>query len=241
MTDKEIALLDLVIREDNGVTLAEAINYTGFSKTTVYRNLENLAKMSLMYKNGGRYFPGAVMLRWMNAKRSNQSITRIFEPYLEDLLAEFNHTVHLVQLQDNNKGVYIQKLQHEGAVQIKSSIGDELILYSSGAGRAILAEFSDSEVEEYFNSIGSIIALTAKTVTSKTEMLKLIQGYRGKGYAVEIEQNEDGIQCVGVAFKYGDMMLAISMVTTTLEPMDVLDKIGASLVETKKRIENDLK
>ena len=241
MTDKEIALLDIVIKEDNGITLAEAINYTGFSKTTVYRNLENMAKMSLIYKNGGRYFLGAVMLRWMNAKRSNQSITRIFAPYLEDLLSEFNHTVHLVQLQDNNKGVYIQKLQHEGAVQIKSSIGDELILYSSGAGRAILAEFSDSDVEKYFSSIGDVIALTSKTVTSKPEILKLIQGYREKGYAVEIEQNEDGIQCVGVAFKYGDMMLAISIVTTTLEPMEVLDEIGASLVATKNRIENDLK
>ena len=240
MTSKEIALIDLILTRDDGLTLTEAIKLCGFSKTTVYRTLENLTKMSLLHKNSGRYFPGAVVIRWMNVKRSKRRISRIFDHYLEELLVKFNHTVHLVQLQDNNKGVYIQKLQREGVVQIKSSLGDELALYSTGAGRAMLAEFLDAEILDYFESIGEMKAFTAKTVTSRSEILQLIKEYREAGFATEIEQNEQGIQCVGIAFRYGGMMLAISVVTTTLEPVEILEAIGEELVNTKSRILNDM-
>ena len=241
MTSKEIALIDLIVNRDEGVTLTEAIRICGFSKTTVYRTLENLTKMSLLHKNLGKYFPGAIIIRWMNAEQSKRCISRIFDSYLEELVSKFNHTVHLVQLQDNNKGVYIQKLQREGVVQIKSSLGDELALYSTGAGRAMLAEFTDAEILDYFVAIGDMTKFTRKTVIDRSEILKLIQEYRAAGFATEIEQNEQGIQCVGVAFRYGGMMLAISVVTTTLEPVEVLEAIGSELVTTKNKILNDMK
>lgn len=240
MTDKEIVLIDLVIKEGNGVTLSQAITDSGLSKTTVYRNLENLTKMALLFKAGGRYYPGAVMIRWMNSKRSKQCITKIFDPYLKGLLEEFNHTVHLVQLQDNYKAVYIQKLQHDGVLHIKSSLGDELPLYSTSAGRAILAEHTDEEINEYFDSVGELEKITVNTITDREELVRLIQSNRVEGFSTEIEQNEEGVQCVGISFKYGDLVLAISIVSTIMESPETLSKMGRSLIKVKKQIVNDL-
>ncbi len=241
MNTKEITLIDLIMSEGSGLTLAEVMIKTGFSKTTAYRNLENLTAMKLFYKNSGRYFPGSVLIRWMNTTSSKQCITRIIDPYLQELLKEFNYTVHLVQLQDNMRGVYIQKLQHEGILQIKSILGNELPLFCTGAGRAILTEFTDAEIEDYFDYVGGLNKYTEKTLTGRSELIELLHKFRDQGYTTEIEQNEDGIQCAGIAFRYADMILAISMVTTTLEAPEILDVIGKSLLRVKDEIIRDLK
>ncbi len=240
MNIKEITLIDLIMSEGSGLTLSEVMNKTGLSKTTAYRNLENLTAMKLFYKNNGRYFPGPVLIRWMNTTSSKQCVTRIIDPYLQELLAEFNYTVHLVQLQDNMRGVYIQKLQHEGILQIKSILGNELPLFCTGAGRAILTEFTDSEIEDYFDYIGELYAYTEKTLINRPELFKLLHKFKEQGYTTEIEQNEDGVQCAGIAFRYADMILAISVVTTTLEAPEILDVIGKSLLRVKKEIIHDL-
>ena len=236
MTDKEIKIIDRIVKENNGLTLAQITQKCGLPKTTAYRNLENLARDKILFKNNGNYYLGPVMLRWMNARENTQDIVRILNPYLQDIVAEINKTVHLVQLQGKDRAVYIQKLTHSGVIQMKSEVGEVMTLYSTAAGRAILAILSDEEICGYFNEMSELKPLTSKTVIDKKRLYAMIQDFRKLGYAYEVEQNEESLQCVGVAFEYGGFVLAISVVTTLLDDLEELHTIGRKLVEVKEQI-----
>jgi IclR family acetate operon transcriptional repressor len=69
----------------------------------------------------------------------------------------------------------------------------------SSAGKAILAELGDHEVAELVNATG-LTRRTRKTITSLTELLADLAATRRRGYAVDDEEDVEGVFCVGAAF-----------------------------------------
>ncbi len=135
---------------------------------------------------------------------------------MEKLRDLTNEVVHLV-IPDGTDIVYIDKMESDNNIRMHSRIGARSPLYSTSAGKAMLAFMPESKVKEIWDN-STIIQRTPNTVTEYNDLLKVLEKVRNDGYALDEEENEPGIRCIGApVFTYnGDVVGAVSISGPTL-------------------------
>ena len=84
------------------------------------------------------------------------------------------------------------------SIRMVSRVGSRIPLYCSGVGKALLAELPDPEIREIWNS-SEIVSLTPYTVTKFQDLMERIGTVRKVGYAMDDEENEEGVRCIAVS------------------------------------------
>jgi DNA-binding IclR family transcriptional regulator len=114
-------------------------------------------------------------------------------PILERLNRDTRETVHIVVL-DGGEVVTIDRLEAERPITLRSDIGSRRPAYSSAAGKAMLAHRPEAEVDEILAR--GMPARTAKTVTTPLPLKAQLWEVRMRGYALDDEENVEGVRCV---------------------------------------------
>lgn len=180
--------------------LVELSNRLELHKSTVHRILSSLQMMGYVRQeeDTGKY---RLSLKWMeisNRITEKLDIVSIARPYLRKLSEISGETVHLVEV-EGNEAIYIDKVESgSNSIRMVSRVGSRIPLYCSGVGKAMLAERSDEEIEEIWNS-SDIRAMTPKTILSLDEFLETIREIRKFGYALDNEENEMGVRCIAAS------------------------------------------
>jgi len=73
-----------------------------------------------------------------------------------------------------------------------------LTLYSTAAGKAILSALTKEEIDEYLNKV-ALFPKTPNTIVDKEKLLEELSKIRQEGFAKDLQENEEGICCVGAA------------------------------------------
>jgi DNA-binding IclR family transcriptional regulator len=115
---------------------------------------------------------------------------------LDELAAEFGETVHLGRL-DGANVVYMAKRESIHPLRLFSAIGRRLPAHATALGKALLAERDDAEVAAILPS--PLPRLTARTLTDGADLAAELHATRERGYAVDREENTDGIVCFAMA------------------------------------------
>ena len=81
-----------------------------------------------------------------------------------------------------------------------SHVGMVRPMYCSGVGKAIMAELPESEVRQIWNE--SIIEKkTEHTIMDYDEMLGVLKEEKKNGYALDDEENEEGVCCIATSLR----------------------------------------
>ena len=84
--------------------------------------------------------------------------------------------------------------------RMASHVGMVRPMYCSGVGKAIMAELPESEVRQIWNE--SIIEKkTEHTITDYDEMLGVLKEEKKNGYALDDEENEEGVCCIAASLR----------------------------------------
>jgi DNA-binding IclR family transcriptional regulator len=114
-----------------------------------------------------------------------------------DRLAEASgETVHLARL-DGSDIVYLAKRESRHPLRLFSAIGRRLPAFATALGKALLAERSAAEVAAAIPS--PLPRLTRNSTTDPARLLEELELTRARGYAIDNEENTEGIRCFGVA------------------------------------------
>lgn len=118
---------------------------------------------------------------------------------IRQLSLDLNQTVHLV-VEDNEEVLYIDKHDPSGNEnRLSSKIGKTAPMYVTAVGKAILATKSNEEIRAIWNKT-DIQPFTKHTITSLDAFMMEIEKVRQKGYAIDNEENEYGVLCIGTVF-----------------------------------------
>ena len=119
---------------------------------------------------------------------------------LKKLSEQTGETVHLVQ-REGTEAVYIDKVESSASsIRMVSRVGSRIPLYCSGVGKALLAELSDEEIRAIWEA-SRIRRLTPYTITSLDELMERVGEVRKNGFAVDDEENEEGVRCIAVSIR----------------------------------------
>lgn len=147
---------------------------------------------------------------------------------LDDLSAQFGETVHLGRL-DGGQVVYLAKRESIHPLRLFSAIGRQLPAHATALGKALLAERADDEVDQLL--AWPLARLTVRTLTEPAELHAALAGVRRHGYAVDREENSDGIICFAVSLPLASPAaeaISVSVPLSRVAP-DTEDRIVAAL------------
>lgn len=224
--DRAFRILETLAEHPQGLALAELVELLHLNKTTIHRILQTLVEWGYVAKNEKRkcYRLGMKTVALSSAYLGGLELKTEALPFLEQLQKKTGLFVHLGVL-DGKDVVYLEKLGPLTRLRMYSQIGRRTTLYSTSLGKAMFAWLDEGAQEALLIEM-ELLPLTGKTITDAERFRCDISATRERGYALDDEENEVGMRCVGApVFDYtGRVIAAISISghTTTFLP----EKIG---------------
>ncbi|NUT19948.1 MAG: IclR family transcriptional regulator [Hamadaea sp.] len=235
--DKAFDVLESLAEHERVTGIATA---TGLPKSTVHRILQALVERGFARSDGnGGYLPGPRIFTLTGKVTHRFDPARQAGPALARLRDATGHTVHFA-LRTGDEAVYIAKLLGLRPYQMTSQVGMSIPLHSTAIGKAILATQTDSEITAFCGRRG-LPGRTPNTRTTPDALLSDLADVRRQGYAIDDEENEAGIVCVGaaVADHAGQIVGGISVSTLRHELSDA-HLYGPAVVAAAREVSQSL-
>jgi IclR family transcriptional regulator, acetate operon repressor len=179
----------------HGVALGELAARVGVDKSTASRLLGPLREWALVETDElGRYRLGVGVLRLGQSYLERLDVRAVALPVLRDLTANTGETSHLVLYQHPDV-VYVEKVEADSAVRMRSRVGRVEPAAYTGVGRAYLA-YAPGEVVDDVLARG-LTKRTPSTITSVRQWRAELAATRERGYAIDDCENEADVRCVG--------------------------------------------
>jgi len=192
-------VLDIIeaVAKSGSAGIRELSAHTGFPPPTIHRITSTLVER--------RYFKQDPLTRRLSLSiqflelgarvQQHFNLTALARPYLEKLMAETKESVNLA-VQDGDHVGYLDQIRSDHSMlQLFTKPGTQAPLYCTGVGKIFLSRWTLPEVEAYLKRT-PLTLHTSHTIVDKLKLLDELERIRGKGYAVDNEEMEEGVRCV---------------------------------------------
>jgi len=195
-----LAVLAELARHADGASLEEMTRAVASPKPTVHRALASLCRFGFAARDGhGRYVLGDEFLRLAFAHHEARPDHLRIAPVLSALAERYGETAHYAVL-DGRTVVYRAKVDPPaGALRLSSTIGGRNPAHSTAVGKLLLTyALADDDAVTAWAREQPLARLTPRTLTSADAFAAELRAIRGRGYAVDDQENDPGIVCLAV-------------------------------------------
>lgn len=241
--DRAFALLEALSERPSGIPLMELANKSGLHKSTVHRLLSSLTDLGYVKTDGnGSYALTLKMFELSGKVVEGLDVTRIAKPILDSLRDRSGEAVHLL-VREGCEVVYVYKAEStNNAYRMFSHIGMHRTMYSTAAGKSMLADLPDAEVRKIWRQ-SDITAYTQHTITSLDVLFDELDGIRRRGYALDNEENEPGVRCIAASLVdyTGTSNAAVSISAPVLRMSDErVRELSDEILAVRAKISSEL-
>ena len=179
------------------LSLSEISRMLALHKSTTFGLVSTLEAYRLLEQDqsSGKYRLGIELFRL--GSKVNVDLRSIVAPYLDKLVRICGETVNFV-IPDGDSVVYLEKKESPHSMRIATALGQREPLYRTATGKAILAKLPLDTAKEILQRT-KFERMTSNTLLSVEEVLQQLSVIRKCGYAVDNEELEYGLVCLGVA------------------------------------------
>ncbi|MFC7464771.1 IclR family transcriptional regulator [Brachybacterium sp. GCM10030252] len=239
--DKALALLEILAEAGpDGMTLRDIAGRSGLNKASVHRLLRALIHRDFAEQvpPDQRYRLGSAPLVMAGRFEGGDHLPVLFAPALASISQRTQELVHLGRM-DGAHVLYLDKVEPERTLRVWSRVGKRAPAGRTAMGRAMLAAdgIRGPALEAYAQATAARAAEPGAEVTPR-RLAGVVEEAARRGWASEVEENETGIACVGVAMvRPGGKSAAVS-ITGPIERMGEQRRaeIGALLREELARL-----
>jgi len=224
-----------------GVTLTELAGQLHISKSSAFALLQTLIGRGFAADSGTRqnrrYRLGMALAKLGDAAEAQAPLVNVATPILRSLTNETGLTTRLV-VPDGPYAVVIARVDAPGSVRFASHLGKREYPHCTSAGKALLAALPPERARALAMEAG-MPARTSRTITDPAALLRDLGLAAARGYAIDDEEDADGVFCVGAAVhdRAGKCVAAISGTGLKLNrPTWRMDELGTAIRDAADRI-----
>lgn len=199
-TETSLAVLEAVT-EINGGTLSELSEHTGLATSTLHTHLRTLVEAEYVIREGKTYQAGLKQFHLGEQARHRDERYALAKEAAATLAGRVEEEVNFA-IEENGRTIILF-----GATASSPGDGFQAGRYfhahSSASGKAVLAEYTEDRVREIIDRRG-MPALTDRTITDYDELLAELETVREQGYAVNDQEELDGLRAVAIAVNNPD-------------------------------------
>lgn len=199
--ERAALLLDAIAnQEEEAVSLKILSAETGLHPSTALRILSSLADIGFVLRNeAGRYSLG-VKLRQLGCQvRVSADLRTEAKAVMEWLRDRVGETVNLT-VREGDEVIYVDRSTVSRMMKVEQVIGSRAPLHVTAVGKLMLGEEGGQSVRDYATRTG-LPEYTKNTHADLTSLKEDIDLSMALGYALDNEEAEIGVGCIGVLVK----------------------------------------
>jgi IclR family acetate operon transcriptional repressor len=239
--DRALRALEL-IADAGELGVTELGRRLGVHKATASRLIATLGDRGMVERDPvtEKFRLGFGLIRLAGAAMAGMDLVRTSRPLVEDLAERTHETVNLGVL-SGDAVVYIDQVTGTRSIVAVSWVGRRTPLHCTSNGKVLLAWLSDSERARVLGS--RLERQTRSTVTEPAKLRDQLEEIRRRGYAVTMEELEEGLNAVSAPVRRADGVvvaaLSVSGPAFRMRPVD-LPRVGRLTMDAAAAISRRL-
>lgn len=237
--ERMMKLLDVLATSADAVSLKVLAASAGLHPSTAHRILSALVRDRMVERiEPGSYRLGMRLLELGNLVKSRISVREHALPFMRELHEATGEAVNLSVRRDDEI-VYIERTSSgRSLMRVVNIVGARAPLHITAVGKLFLAHDGPDAVREYAARTG-LAAYTRNTLAALPALEKELERARKLGYAVDNEEAELGVKCLGAGIRDDTGALVAGLSVSA--PAERLKPQWAALVkETAERISRSI-
>ncbi len=192
---KVVTVLSAFGPEDPALTLADLVQRTGLSKTTVHRLLVALLEARLVERDAphGRFRLGGRLFELGMLASVERRLLEVAMPFLHDLYMRTHETVHLGVL-EGTEVLYVSQIGGHRQMPAASRLGGQMPLHCTAIGKVLLAHSDDDLFRD--TVAHGLERRTPHTLTAPGLLRRQLKRCLETGVAYDHEESAIGLVCV---------------------------------------------
>ncbi|MDR2368365.1 MAG: IclR family transcriptional regulator [Deltaproteobacteria bacterium] len=237
--EKGLKVLEAIV-EHGRLTVTGVARLLGINRASSHRFITTLRDLGYVRRDAhGDYEATFKLLELGMTQADKFEIRRMAKPVMRDLAAEFDETVNLGIL-DNDQVVYLDKVESRELLRMDSGVGTTSPPYATALGKAMAAYLPAKDLSDLVDKF-SFCALTPNTITSKEAFQVEMEAIRRKGYAVDNEELALHLYCIAAPiFDFNGYPSYAMSVSGPASRIKTLKDIPARLVEATRKLSGQL-
>jgi IclR family transcriptional regulator, acetate operon repressor len=183
-----------------GISLSELSRTLGTSKSSTLALARTLVAFGYLRDAhpGPGYTLGTGLIRLGDIVGRQLPLGNMCRPLIEGLSRDTKMTAR-VAINDSGYPVFLDRVDGPGSVRFHTPLGQRELPYASAAGKTILSAMDETGIRRMCTETG-LVPRTAHTITDIDTLLANLAAARRLGFAVDDEEDAEGVICVGAAF-----------------------------------------
>lgn len=239
-SDETLIQILETLAEEGVLGVTELCEHLPYAKGTVHKHLKTMEQHNYVRKDDRGYSLGLKFLTLGGKTRYQHELWGTASTYFESLSERTDETATFA-VKERHLGVF---LAVPNTISSMVPLGYEFHLHENAAGKAILAELSEVEVNDTLDRTG-MPAQTENTITDRTTLFEELDAIRTREYAINLEERREGISAVSAAVVHPDtdQIGAISLSGPAKKFSDEKHRheCAQELLTTVNQIENQIK
>ncbi|SEF67455.1 IclR family transcriptional regulator, acetate operon repressor [Nonomuraea solani] len=232
--ERALDVLEALAEHGGEAGLSEIAARTGLPYGTIHRLLQTLlARGYVRQESDRRYALGGGLVRLGGIAESMVGVWA--RPYLTKMVELSGETANLAVL-EGDFIVYVAQVPSPRRLRMFAEVGRRVLPHSTAVGKVLLAGRPASEAVAVFERTG-MPRRTPNTITDLAAMLTELDAVKGRGYAMDLGEEELGVHCLAVPVLGGDRVVAAMSVSGPAERIDALDR--DELAEGMRKLASD--
>lgn len=237
--DRALRLLEYLAENKEPVRLSNISQFLDLNVSTCHHLLSTLMDRGYVDQSAERnYMLGPKLGMLAGTRNCEFDLVGIALDDLNALNADTGETVHLATRQGNEL-ITLTVLDSCHAVRVVSGREPKSnSFHATATGKAILAWLPDPAIDRILSAT-DLRSFTDKTITSRTDLIEDLRLVRRSGFAVDYEEFQTGVICIGAAIRdsAGAVLGSFSVSMPTMRAKKaVLQKIKKYVKTTAKEI-----
>lgn len=237
-------VLELLSEHPDGLLLNQIARQMGLPKSTAFNLVHTLHDLKYIrfQPETAKYSLALKMFEVGSSAVNHLDISVVVRKYMNEIFKQLNETVHCGFFSGGDI-IYIDKLESTRSIRMTSHVGVRMPLYCTAMGKAVLGALPDSEIDQLLSG-ASFTKYARNTVPDMEQLYQQLKRVREVGYAVEREENNDNVCCVGVAVRDRTMrpQYALSISVPSFRFDDEKERLYSQhLLHAQRKIERFLR
>lgn len=196
--DNALRLLRL-FKEKRPVRVSEAASEIGVAPSTAHRLLASLEQHDFVRRDPATrtYLPGPALAE-LGLATAGVELLALCGPILRRVCTEVGETTHLVVL-EGAAILFLDSVETSQGLRVGSRVGVTMPAHSTSAGKAMLAQLPEEQIDALYSEPGALEQMTARTIVDLSQLHDELAAIRQRGYATNFEESEPGVTAVAAA------------------------------------------
>ena len=196
--------------DDHNANVSSLARAAGLPRATALRMIQTLEQEGFLLRNAGddRVLLGPELLRLARNTDEQLLLREVSRPIIADLVAAVRETVTLSVVSPDGGLDLVYQGDAPHQLRPRSWVGQRFPLHASASGKVLLATYDEQRLERLL--LEPLTYFTASTITTADGLRTELKSVREQGYAVVIDEEEEGLTGIATAIRgHTDELLGV--------------------------------